>query len=118
MIGELLKGTDKEYIAVEVSDTRIKRIEDRGLNVIKDDIEQMRLPSKQYDTVVGSEILEHLDNPGRGLAELCRVSKKRVLITVPIGDFQDSTHKWLIDYKFIPRGDGSRGELLIQLDKI
>lgn len=36
-----------------------------------------------FDAVVCSEVLEHLDEPDRALAELKRVARKHVLITVP-----------------------------------
>ena len=37
-----------------------------------------------FDCVVCSEVLEHLDQPGLAMAELKRVSRRHVLITVPL----------------------------------
>lgn len=37
----------------------------------------------RFDTVVASEVLEHLENPISVLRELLRVSDKRVIITIP-----------------------------------
>ncbi len=36
-----------------------------------------------FDLVICSEVLEHLDDPASALAELCRVSSRYCLVTVP-----------------------------------
>jgi ubiquinone/menaquinone biosynthesis C-methylase UbiE len=36
-----------------------------------------------FDLVVCCEVLEHLEHPGRGLAEAVRVAKKAVLVSTP-----------------------------------
>ena len=38
---------------------------------------------RSFDTVLCSEVLEHLDDPDRAVEELKRVARKAVLITVP-----------------------------------
>ncbi len=38
---------------------------------------------RSFDTVVCSEVLEHLDEPDRAMAELKRVARNAVVITVP-----------------------------------
>ncbi len=40
-------------------------------------------PSRSFDLVVCMEVLEHLDDPEAGLAELCRVSRRALLLSVP-----------------------------------
>lgn len=40
-------------------------------------------PSRSFDLVVCMEVLEHLDDPEAGLAELCRVSHRTLLLSVP-----------------------------------
>lgn len=37
----------------------------------------------QFDLVLCNEVLEHLDDPGAALRELCRVSRRYVLLSVP-----------------------------------
>lgn len=46
-----------------------------------------------FDTVVCSEVLEHLDTPERAVAELKRVARRHVLITVP----REPYFQWLND---------------------
>ena len=40
-------------------------------------------PDSTFDTVLCSEVLEHLEHPGRALSELRRVAGKHVVLTVP-----------------------------------
>ncbi|NBC17868.1 MAG: methyltransferase domain-containing protein [Bacteroidetes bacterium] len=47
----------------------------------------------QFDAVVCSEVLEHLDTPGRAVEELRRVARGHVLITVP----REPYFQWLND---------------------
>lgn len=37
----------------------------------------------QFDLVICLEVLEHLENPEKGLAELIRISRKDILVSVP-----------------------------------
>ena len=37
----------------------------------------------QYDLVVCCEVLEHLENPAEGLAEVSRIAKQKVLLSTP-----------------------------------
>jgi 2-polyprenyl-3-methyl-5-hydroxy-6-metoxy-1,4-benzoquinol methylase len=66
-----------------------------GINAIKADVNDLPYLDNEFDLVIGGEILEHLDNPGRGLAEMLRVAKGRVIISMPIGEYWlgEQTHK-------------------------
>jgi 2-polyprenyl-3-methyl-5-hydroxy-6-metoxy-1,4-benzoquinol methylase len=44
---------------------------------------ELPFPSNSFDLVTCMEVLEHLDDPERGLAELRRVSRHWLLLTVP-----------------------------------
>lgn len=47
------------------------------------DIYHLPMPSRSFDLVICSEVLEHLADAPAALAELCRVSRGHVLVTVP-----------------------------------
>lgn len=47
------------------------------------DIYRLPIPPASFDLVICSEVLEHLDNAQAALAELKRVSRGHVLVTVP-----------------------------------
>ena len=68
----------------------------------------------QFDLAIGGELLEHLDNPGQGLSELFRVAKRRVIISIPIGEYWmgEQSHKWQIDSSFIEHDRGLACELI------
>lgn len=47
------------------------------------DLYGLPFPDRRFDLVICMEVLEHLDTPERGLAELCRVSAGWLLLSVP-----------------------------------
>jgi len=47
------------------------------------DIYHINEPDHAWDTVIASEVLEHLDRPDDALAELKRVAKRQVILSVP-----------------------------------
>lgn len=46
-------------------------------------IYELPYEDNSYDLVVCCEVLEHLEEPSKGLSELCRVAKQSVLISTP-----------------------------------
>ena len=47
------------------------------------DIAHLPCPANSFDIVIGTEVLEHLHYPAEALTELCRVSKRYCLFSVP-----------------------------------
>ncbi|HMQ30101.1 MAG TPA: methyltransferase domain-containing protein [Chloroflexaceae bacterium] len=47
------------------------------------DLYALPFPDRSFDVVVCMEVLEHLEEPARGLRELCRVSARWLLLSVP-----------------------------------
>jgi SAM-dependent methyltransferase len=48
--------------------------------------ERLNFEDNSFDTVVCLEVLEHLEDPESALKELVRVSRKRVIVTVPFNE--------------------------------
>lgn len=48
------------------------------------DLFDLPFADASFDVVVCSEVLEHLDEPARAFAELKRVARRRVVLTVPL----------------------------------
>ena len=46
-------------------------------------IYQLARPDRSYDLVLAMEVLEHLDDPAAALREVCRVTRRYVLLSVP-----------------------------------
>ncbi len=53
------------------------------LVIKKGDIYKLPYKANSFDVVVCTEVLEHLDDPGKALMELKRVTKKYVVLSVP-----------------------------------
>lgn len=48
-----------------------------GVNFVVGDIYKLPFPTEHFDAVVVFDVLEHIDNPTKGMAEISRVLKKR-----------------------------------------
>jgi SAM-dependent methyltransferase len=75
-----IAGTDINNERVNLSN---KNIGDRVVEIgfINGDLTTFK--NQSFDTVVCTEVLEHVPNHVRALQELTRVAKKRVIVTVP-----------------------------------
>jgi ubiquinone/menaquinone biosynthesis C-methylase UbiE len=54
-----------------------------GPRFLHADAERLPFPDGHFDVVVAVEVLEHLRNPQRGLAEMARVSRRHLVLSVP-----------------------------------
>jgi 2-polyprenyl-3-methyl-5-hydroxy-6-metoxy-1,4-benzoquinol methylase len=59
------------------------RERNREIPIAEESIYQLARPDKSYDLVFCLEVLEHLEEPDKALAEICRVSKRWVICSVP-----------------------------------
>jgi 2-polyprenyl-3-methyl-5-hydroxy-6-metoxy-1,4-benzoquinol methylase len=92
-----------------------KAKEQFGIDVLVANVCDLPYPDNYFDLVVGGELLEHLENPGKGLSELFRVSKGRVILSLPIGKYWlgEESHRWCIESEIIEHDQG----LVDALDK-
>jgi SAM-dependent methyltransferase len=88
---QLVPGID--YLGVDVSGTP-----DLTVNLEK---EPLPFANDEFDCVVCSDVLEHLDNLHDNFKELARVSRGRVVLSLP--------NNWANARKAIERGHGSFG---------
>lgn len=92
----------------------IRRCKEKfGINALQEDITDLPFMDNEFDLAIGGEVLEHLSNPGKGLSELFRVSKGRVIITLPIGEYWlgEKTHQFKIDTTVIEHDQGIKNAL-------
>ncbi|MBI2031971.1 MAG: class I SAM-dependent methyltransferase [Candidatus Levybacteria bacterium] len=77
-IGKKLEGVDFLETAIELGKkTHPHLILNQG------DIYKLKYQDNAFDLVMATEVLEHLEDPRKGLKELIRVSKKYILLSVP-----------------------------------
>src|SRR3954470_5957368 len=59
------------------------RLKNPGVTIERESIYELPHADKSFDLVFVLEVLEHLDDPARALAEVCQVSRKWVIPSVP-----------------------------------
>ncbi len=77
-IGKQLEGVDYLDLAIKLG----KKTHPE-LTLKKGSIYDLKYKNNSFDVVICSEVLEHIDDPEKGLEELVRVSKKYVVLSVP-----------------------------------
>ncbi|MEX2007361.1 MAG: methyltransferase domain-containing protein [Candidatus Levyibacteriota bacterium] len=77
-IGKKLEGVEYSEIAIKLS----KKINPH-LNIRFGTVYELPYKDNSFDLVLCTEVLEHLEEPEKALAEIKRVSKKYLLLTVP-----------------------------------
>jgi SAM-dependent methyltransferase len=68
----------ERYLAVDVAETR-----SRPDVVCNFETERLPFEDRRFDTVLCFDCLEHCDDPYRVFDELCRVSKRHVIVSLP-----------------------------------
>lgn len=82
----LLEHSSKRPQRFEASDLSLDALKAETDPLIKfreSSIYELPYSVNSFDLVVCSEVLEHLEYPGRGLVEIARVAEKGVLLSVP-----------------------------------
>jgi ubiquinone/menaquinone biosynthesis C-methylase UbiE len=75
--------TPARYLATDLSLGTLTPDLDPRIETAVASAYELPFESASFDIVVCCEVLEHLDDPARGLAEIARVARDRVLISTP-----------------------------------
>lgn len=73
-------------VGLDLSDEAIRFCDEKGLGKVhKGDITAIPFPDRSFDMVLATDIIEHVDDDARALAEVARVLKPagKAIITVP-----------------------------------
>lgn len=99
-ISYLMKGQGKDVITSDISADACRRAKRFKLNLLICDGRHLPFKDDTFDCIVAGETLEHIKNMGYILAELQRVSKKRIIISLPHEHWKgDRTHVWDIMWR-------------------
>jgi SAM-dependent methyltransferase len=71
------------FVACDLELDRVAPGLDPAIEFVQASIYELPFVARSFDVVVCCEVLEHLEDPRRGLAELARVADRRVLISTP-----------------------------------
>ena len=77
-IGKKLEGI--EYLPLAIS---LGKKENPSIKLVQGTIYDLPYKASSFDVVLCTEVLEHIDDPEKGLKELARVTNKYCLISVP-----------------------------------
>ena len=74
-----------EFLACDVGSSLVSaaKVRNPGVSLSRQSVYSLALPDKSVDVVVMLEVMEHLDEPARALAELDRVAKRHVIVSTP-----------------------------------
>lgn len=77
-----------QVIAIDCADSRLKRFEHQaeelGIVQLQGSIEQTSLPDRAADCVICSEVLEHLPEPAKAIAEFSRITRSGGLLVLSV----------------------------------
>jgi len=101
--GNIVVSVDNDPVQIEKAKNMF------GLTVLNADINDLPFEDNYFDVAVGTEVLEHIANPGKGWTELFRVAKEKVIISLPIGEYWlgEKTHLWEIQGGVIEHDSGN-----------
>jgi len=75
---ETIKG-----IELEIETVKEANIRHPHLDITQGSIYELPFKDRSFDLVVASEVLEHLEDPEKGIQEVLRVSSQYILVSVP-----------------------------------
>jgi len=84
LAADLRATTGARVVGVELSLRRLERVADRTpVSLVGGSAYELPFSDRSFPLVVCTDLLEHLDDPSRAMAELVRVSARHVLVSVP-----------------------------------
>jgi SAM-dependent methyltransferase len=89
--------TDREVLAVEPSATMIAQRPPGAAPVIRASAEELPLPDKSYDAALAVNTIHHWQDIPRGLAELRRVVRRRIVVFMNV---RQDEELWLVERYF------------------
>lgn len=83
-----------KYVGLDFSAVAVEACWRRGLNAYCSAAEQLPAADRSFNTVVALEVLEHVEDVAAVMAELKRVARGRIIVSVP-PDMPSAPHRWV-----------------------
>lgn len=80
---------DMTFRGCEPNDVSNEIWKKRGVNVDISSATDLSYSDNEFDTVVASHVLEHIEDESTAISELARVASKRLIIVVPQGNVDE-----------------------------
>ena len=80
---KLLESRGRNVVALDVNEEYVAAAARLGVNAKLYDGRKIPLPDKSVDTIFMIEVMEHIPQPEQLLAELRRVARRNLIVTVP-----------------------------------
>lgn len=65
---------------------------------------ETRLGDKEVDVSVAGELIEHLEEPEKLIAEMMRITKRRIILSTAHLEYNDPEHLWWFEKEDFPMG--------------
>lgn len=90
----LLSKYGYDVMGVDNNKTALKKAEQKDLDVRRVDLEK-KLPFEddEFDLVIGTHVIEHVENPALLISEAHRIAKRESLFVVSVGESDRAAHK-------------------------
>ncbi|MEC9248619.1 MAG: class I SAM-dependent methyltransferase [Pseudomonadota bacterium] len=77
---------DKKFVGCEPNDVSAEIWKRRNVNAVIGSATNLPFERDEFDTVVSSHVIEHIEDHLTAVNEMVRVAKKRLIVVVPEGD--------------------------------
>ncbi len=87
--GRRLRDTGRQVVGIELDAEAVAAAQAEGLDVRVGDVTALPFADGAFETSVLVDVIEHVADPERALAEALRVARRNVLVTVPnVGEYE------------------------------
>ena len=94
---------ETKITSVDIRPKQVKRIRevaeaaDLPITALVGNVHSLPFADQSFEAVTMLEVLEHVNNPAEAITELCRVSRRWVIVTVPSRADENPEHIHLFD---------------------
>ena len=87
--GRVLRQRGREVVGIELDAEAVARARSDGLDARVGDVTDLPFADGEFETAVLVDVIEHVDDFEKALAEALRVAHRNVLVTVPnVGEYE------------------------------
>ncbi len=95
--GEFLEYLEKGWhrYGIEINEVAAQKAEERRINIIAKDFDQIDQLTKQFDAVTAFDVIEHVENPAHFLRQMARLTRTGGVMIISSGNTEARTWKFM-----------------------